>query len=335
MQTGLPDMADGRYNTATPNRLRTQRAPRMRDFDLIVIGAGAAGLTAAMFAGRYGLRVVVIEQMAPGGQIINADRIDNFPGFSSGVAGHELGPLLHQQAEAAGAEFMLDTVERLEARGTDRIVHGANESLRAPCVIVAAGSALRPLGIVGEKTFLGKGVSHCACCDGAFFSGLEICVVGGGDSALDEALVLAEHAGRVTIFHRGARLDAQQALRDRVAANAKIEIVPETIVEEIVGEDAVTGVRLRELKTGRTQLAAVSGVFVYVGLEPNTAFLRGMLSLDAAGHIETDINMRTSLVGVFAAGDIRTNSVAQLAAAAGDGATAAISAFRYLMTLKR
>jgi thioredoxin reductase (NADPH) len=307
----------------------------MRNFDLIVIGAGAAGLTAAMFAGRYGLRVIAIEQMAPGGQIINADRIDNFPGFPSGVAGHELGPLLHQQAEAAGAEFALDTVERLEVSGTDRIVHGASESLRAPAAIIAAGSALRPLGIAGERKFFGKGVSHCASCDGAFFSGSEVCVIGGGDSAADEALVLAEHASRVTIFHRGVSLDAQQALRDRVAANAKIKIAPEIVVEEIVGEDAVTGVRLRELKTGHTRLAPVSGVFIYVGLEPNTAFLRGVLTLDAAGHIETDINMRTSLAGVFAAGDVRANSVAQLAAAAGDGATAAISAFRYLSGLKR
>ena len=304
-----------------------------RDFDLIVIGAGAAGLTAAMFAGRYGLRVVVVEQLGAGGQIINAERIENFPGFPDGLAGHELGPLLHQQAEAAGAEFALDTVERLEASGTNRIVHGAGERLQARAVIIAAGSALRLLGVPGEEKFLGKGVSHCATCDGAFFAGREVCVVGGGDSALDEALVLAEHAARVKIFHRGAQLDAQQTLRDRVAANDKIEIVPQTVVEEIVGEDAVTGARLREVASGRAHTEAVDGVFVYVGLEPNTAFLRGVLALDGAGHIETDVNMRTSLAGVFAAGDIRAHSVAQLAAAAGDGATAAISAFRYLKSL--
>jgi thioredoxin reductase (NADPH) len=305
----------------------------VRDFDLIVIGAGVAGLTAAMFAGRYGLKTVVVEQLGAGGQIINAERIDNFPGFPDGLAGHELGPLLHQQAEAAGAEFVLDTVESLEASGADRIVHGASEHLRARAVIIAAGSALRSLGVPGEEKFLGKGVSRCATCDGAFFAGREVCVVGGGDSALDEALVLAEHAARVRIFHRGARLDAQKALRDRVADNDKIEIVLQTIVEEIVGEDGVTGVRLREVASGRTGTDAVDGVFVYVGLEPNTAFLQGVLALDSAGHIETDINMRTSLAGVFAAGDIRAHSVTQLAAAAGDGATAAISAFRYLKSL--
>ena len=303
----------------------------MRDVDLVIIGAGVAGLTAAMLAGRYGLEPVVVDRLGVGGQISSADRIENFPGFPQGVGGHELGPLLHEQAEAAGAELVLDTVEGFEARGEHRIVRGAGESWRAGAIIIAAGSALRPLGVTGEEKLLGRGVSHCASCDGAFFAGREVGVVGGGDSALDEALVLAEHATRVVIFHRGERLDAQQALRDKAAANGKIEIALDTIVEEIVGEDAVSGVRLRDRKTGTSRLEAIKGVFVYVGLEPNTAFLRGLLALDAAGHIETDINMRTSLAGVFAAGDIRKHSVALLAAAAGDGATAAISAFRYLI----
>jgi thioredoxin reductase (NADPH) len=302
----------------------------MRDFDLVVVGAGVAGLTAAMFAARYGLAVVVVDQIGVGGQIINAERIENFPGFPNPLGGHELGPLMHEQAEAVGAEFLLDTVAGIEAGGTHHIVRGAGESLRARAVIIAAGSALRPLGIAGEEKLIGRGVSHCAACDGAFFKGHEVCVVGGGDSALDEALLLTAHASSVTIFHRGERLDAQKALRDKAASHGKITIALNTTVEEIVGEDAVTGVRLRDAKTGSTRLHAVKGVFVYVGLEPNTAFLRGVLALDAAGHIETDINMRTSVAGIFAAGDIRKHSVALLAAAAGDGATAAISAFRYL-----
>jgi thioredoxin reductase (NADPH) len=302
----------------------------MRDFDLVIVGAGVAGLTAAMFAGRYGLKVAVVEQLGAGGQIINADRIENFPGFPQGLGGHEFGPLLHEQAELAGAEFMLDTVQGLETDGEHRIVRAAGETLRGRAVIIAAGSALRPLGVAGEEKLLGRGVSHCACCDGALFAGQGVCVVGGGDSAVDEALVLAKHAAHVTIIHRGESLDAQQALRSKAAASGKIEIVLQTAVEEIVGTDAVSAVRLRDLATGATRLQEVKGVFVYVGLEPNTAFLRGLLALDATGHIETDINMRTSLAGVFAAGDIRRHSVAQLAAAAGDGATAAVSAFRYL-----
>jgi thioredoxin reductase (NADPH) len=302
----------------------------MRDFELVIIGAGVAGLTAASFAGRYGLEVVVVEQLGAGGQIANAERIENFPGFPQGIAGHELGPLLHEQAEAAGAAFVLDQVERLETDGDHRIVRGAGESLRARAVIIAAGSRLRPLPVPGAERLLGKGVSHCASCDGAFFATQEVCVVGGGDSALDEALILATHASRVTVLHRSRSLAAQRALVDRANACGKIEIIPEAMVEEILGADAVSGVRWRDLATGAVQTKPARGVFVYVGLEPNTAFLRDVVALDAAGHIETDAMMQTSLRGVFAAGDIRKNSVAQLAAAAGDGATAAISAFRYL-----
>jgi thioredoxin reductase (NADPH) len=301
----------------------------MRDVDLAIVGAGVAGLTAATFAARYGLKTVVLERLGAGGQIINAERIANWPGFPEGIGGYELGPLLHQQAEAAGAEIVLDTVEAIAFDGAHRIVRGGAETFQARAVIVAAGSVQRRLGIAGEEEFLGRGVSHCASCDGAFFSGREVCVVGGGDSALDEAQVLAEHAARITVFHRGPRLSAQQALRRQVEASAKIEIVLDTVVEEILGDGAVTGVRIRGAG-GSGRVHATAGVFVYVGLEPNTAFLRGLVALDAGGHIEADLNMRTSVAGIFAAGDIRKSSVAQLAAAAGDGATAAIAAYRYL-----
>jgi thioredoxin reductase (NADPH) len=302
----------------------------MRECELIIVGAGVAGLTAATFAGRHGLDCVVVEQLGAGGQIANAERIESFPGFPQGIGGHELGPLLQEQAEAAGAAFILDSVERLETDGDHRIVRGASESLRAPAIIIAAGSRLRALPVAGAEEFLGKGVSHCASCDGALFAGQEVCVIGGGDSAFDEALALAAHASRVTILHRSRSPVAQRALLDRASACGKIEIIPEAVVEDILGEDAVSGVRWRHHATGAVGIRAVRGVFVYVGLEPNTAFLRDVVALDAAGGIETDMMMRTSLRGVFAAGDIRRNSVAQLAAAAGDGATAAIAAFRYL-----
>jgi thioredoxin reductase (NADPH) len=301
----------------------------MREFDLVVIGAGVAGLTAAMHAARAGLSVAVIERMGVGGQIAAAEHIENFPGFPQGISGAELGPLLHEQAEAAGAEFVLDTVEGVAVDGDWRVITAA-EPLRARAVIVAAGSALKSLGVPGEEAFLGRGVSHCASCDGHFFSGQEVCVIGGGDSALDEALVLTEHVARVTVFHRGATFDAQRVLIDRVAANGKIELVPSTAVEEIFGDDSVAGVRLRDLTSRAVRDHAVKGVFVYVGLEPNSAFVRGVVAVDPAGHIDTDIMMRTSVPGIFAAGDIRAHSVAQLAAVAGDGATAAIAAWRYL-----
>jgi thioredoxin reductase (NADPH) len=307
----------------------------MQDYELIVIGAGVAGLTAAMTAARHGLKVAVIDRIGVGGQISNAERIENFPGFPHGIGGHELGPLLHEQAEAAGAEFMLDTVDGIEIDGDRRVLRGATQRLHAPAIIIAAGSALRSLGVPGETEFLGRGVSHCASCDGPLFAGREVCVVGGGDAALDEALVLATHAARVTVFHRGASLRAQQLLQARAAIAANVEVVLQTVVEEIIGAGTVAAVRLRDLASAAPRVHDTAGVFIYVGLEPNTAFLRGVVALDPAGHIETDISMRTSVAGVFAAGDIRQHSVAQLAAAAGDGATAAISAVRYLKGLLR
>jgi thioredoxin reductase (NADPH) len=302
----------------------------MREFDLVIVGAGLAGLTAAMYAGRHGLSVGVVDQMGAGGQIVNVEKIENYPGFPEGVAGFDLGPMVQEQAEAAGAEFIMDTVEALEIDGEDRIVRCAEEELHARAVIVAAGSSLRALGIPGEERLLGKGVSHCASCDAPFFAGQNACVIGGGDSALDEAAVLAGQAARVLLIHRGPEFDAQQAIADKVAALPNVEPLFDTEVTEILGDDSVTGVRLRDLASGETRDEDLAGVFVFVGLEPNTAFVRGVLDLDEAGHIKTDVLMRTSVPGVFAAGDIRQASIAQLVSAAGDGATAAVAAYRYL-----
>ena len=307
-----------------------KRTPLMRAFDVVVVGAGAAGTTAATVAARFGLRVALVEARGPGGQIMTATHIENLPGLSEPISGDDLGPRLLEAADAAGAEVLLDTVESLELAAERWIVRAAGEDLDAAAVIVAAGSALRPLGIPGEAELLGRGVSHCASCDGPFFSGKRVGVAGGGDSAFDEALVLAEFAAHVTIFHRGAEGAAQRTLRDRVAQSTAIDVVPHAELEAILGDGAVTGVRVRDARSGEVRTEQLAAVFVYVGLEPNTAFLRGVVALDAAGHIETDILMRTSAEGIFAAGDIRANSVALLAAAAGDGATAAVSAYRYL-----
>ncbi|MDO8252165.1 MAG: FAD-dependent oxidoreductase [Rhodoferax sp.] len=305
----------------------------MQQFDLVIVGAGAAGLSAAAAAARHGLKVVVVERIGAGGQVMNVDRIENFPGFPQNVSGYELGPLLQEQAEAAGAEFLLDTIERLEVSGQDRLLVGAEGTIHALAVVIAAGSGKRQLGVPGEERLQGRGVSHCASCDGPLFKKLEVCVVGGGDSALDEALALARHASRVTLIHRGPAFSAQQCLVDRVAAAANVDVVFETEVQEILGEANVSGISLRNVRSGEVRLQKTDGVFIYIGLAPDTGFLNGLLRLDASGHVETDLMMQTSLEGVFAAGDIRTGSVAQLAAAAGDGVTAAISAYRYLKRL--
>jgi thioredoxin reductase (NADPH) len=302
----------------------------MTEFDVVVVGAGVAGLTAALTAGRYGIRTAVVDRLGAGGQIVNAERIENLPGLPQGVAGFELGPLLQEQAEMAGASFLLDSVEAVAPDGGAFIVRGADDSLRAAAVILAMGSEPKRLGIPGEEEFRGRGVSHCATCDGPLFAGKTVAVIGGGDAALDEALVLAEHAAAVTVYLRAAAPRAQAVLRERVSRVANLSIAAGTVIEAITGTDAVTGVRLRELAGGGAREVAVEGVFAYIGTRPETTLLGGLVDLDPAGHIVTDVLMRTSRAGLFAAGDVRQHSVAQLAAVAGDGATAAVSAFRHL-----
>ena len=298
------------------------------DYDLLIVGGGLAGLTAAIYGARSGLRTVVVEHAVPGGQVLNVEKIENYPGFPQGVAGFDLGPLAQEQAEAAGAEFVMDTATGLEIDGERRVLRCEGTELAGKSVIVAAGSNLRALGIPGEEEFTGKGVSHCASCDAPFFVGKEVCVVGGGDSALDEAAVLAAQVGRVTIVHRGAGFSAQQVAINRLVGFSNVKTVFNTEVVEILGTGTVSSVRV--LSDGSETNLAVNGVFIFVGLEPNTAFVRGVLELDAAGHIVVGPWLQTNVPGVFAAGDIRTVSSRQLVAAAGDGATAAVAAARYV-----
>jgi thioredoxin reductase (NADPH) len=299
------------------------------EYDLLIVGAGLAGLTAGMYGGRYGMRTLIVEHMAAGGQILNVEKIENFAGFPQGVAGFDLGPLVQEQAETAGAEFAMDTATRLEALGDRHVLHCAGGDYSARAVIIAAGSSIRPLGIPGEAEFMGRGVSHCASCDAPFFVDKDVCVVGGGDSALDEAAVLAEQVRRVTLVHRGAAFSrAQQVAIDRVQAKANVQVLFETELAEIRGSDSVASVRLKS--NGATREEELAGVFIFVGLEPNTQFLNGVVDLDPAGHVIVDAHLQASVPGIFAAGDLRQYSSRQLVSAAGDGATAAISAARFL-----
>ena len=299
-----------------------------RECDLVIVGGGLAGLTAALFAGRLGLAPVVVMDYMIGGQILNIPHVSDYPGFPDGVAGHELGPLASQQAEAAGAEIVLEEAVAIEAGiARHRVETIAGSVLYPRALILAMGSSLRKLGVPGEAEFEGRGVSSCASCDGPLFSGKRVLVVGGGDSALLEAPTLAEYGAQVLLIHRGASFSGQVALRDAVESNPAITVRLGTELASIEGDQTVSRVTLRS--GDATSREDVAGVFVYAGLEPKTAILSG-IPLDGGGHAKVDLTLATEAPGVFAAGDVREHSARQLVAAAGDGATAAFSAARYL-----
>ena len=299
-------------------------------YDLLIVGGGLAGMTAGMYAARYGLATALIEQMMGGAQIINVERIENFPGFPEGISGAELGPLLQEQAMNSGMQFIMDEASEVSRDGDFKLVSGYGGSYRARAVIIATGSSLRSAGIPGEEEYRDRGVSHCATCDGPMSMGQTVGVVGGGDSAADEALTLTEYADRVLLFHRRDRLRAQQVLQERLLENPKIEVRWNTQVAEVQGDNSVTGVRLVDTLTGAESQEDLNSLFVYVGLEPNSALVRHLVERDNAGHIPVNLSMETTEPGLYAVGDVRQHSVAQLVAAAGDGATAAIAAYKRL-----
>lgn len=300
----------------------------MREVDLVIIGAGVAGLTAAAIAASHGVEVLVVEQLAPGGQVATIEKIRNMPGFAEGIAGYELGPLLQQQAEEAGASFLFDSVQRIEAEGAGFRVVGASEEVVAGAVIVAAGSRRRMLGVPGEEAFEGRGVSHCASCDGVFFRGKPVVVVGGGDSAFDEAELLAEQASQVTIVHPEAQPRAQRRTLARVSALANVEVIGDSRILAIEGEGGVE--RVQMTSGGEAVTRECAGLFVQVGQVPNGDFLGELVERDAGGAIITDTGLQTSRPGLFAAGDIRSGATALLASVAGEGAAAAMGAVRHL-----
>jgi len=308
----------------------------MSDYDLIIVGAGPAGLTGALYAGRSMLRTVVLEKGVPGGELLNTELIEDYPGFES-VKGFELAERMAAHALKFGAELVTDGVVSVEKEADGRFV-AATESgrqYRAPAVLLTAGGTPTRLGVPGEIEFAGKGVSYCAVCDGHFFRGEVLAVVGGGDAAAEEAGFLTRYATRVYLIHRRDALRASKIIQQRLFQNAKIEVIWDTVVERIEGRDgAVKQLALKHLKTGATSALPVGGVFVFVGFRPNTGIVRGHFEHDAGGYCVTNDVMMTSIPGLFAAGDVRAQLTRQVTTAVGDATTAVIAATRYLAEWK-
>jgi len=302
----------------------------MQEYEAVVIGGGPAGLTAGLYLSRYGLNTLLLERGLPGGQIVNAGRVENYPGFPAGISGMDLAQLMHDQALKFGLKITTAEVSGLEQeKKSFRTVTDDGDFLSG-VVVIASGSNYRKMGIEDEERLTGRGVSYCATCDGFLFKNKDVAVVGGGDTAVSDALELSQHARRVYVIHRRDQLRASQVVQRAAMANAKIQFVWNSIVVQLEGAEKVSGIVLKDVKTGGTSKLEVSGVFVAIGLIPNSDPFRGFIDLDEAGNIPTDELMRTSIAGLYAVGDIRKNSARQVAAAVGDGAVAAKSAFSYL-----
>ncbi|MFC1873218.1 thioredoxin-disulfide reductase [Chloroflexota bacterium] len=301
-----------------------------KEYELIVVGGGPAGLAAGIYASRARLKSLLIEQGLFGGQIVDAEVVENFPGFPEGISGFDLSKLMHQQATQYGLETLQARVTNIELQKKQKRVRTTQDTFLTKAVIIAGGSERLKLGVPGEKEFTGKGVSYCATCDATFFTDLPIAVVGGSDTAITEALHLAKFASRVTVIHRRHQLRASRILQERAFAETRIEFLWDSVVDIIEGENMVKRLKLHNVKTEETFTLKVTGVFISIGVKPNNGYFKDILPLDSSGHIITNDRMETRIAGILAAGDIRHDSARQAITAAGDGATAAIYAEEYL-----
>lgn len=303
----------------------------MNEYDIVIIGGGPAGLTAGLYAARAGVKSLLLERGVFGGQMINARSVENYPGFPKGIAGIDLGSLMQEQAVQYGLSTLFAEVSQLMPGPLHRLVTGDGQ-VEAKAIVVAAGSQYRHLDVPGETEFTGRGVSYCAACDGFFFRDVEVAVVGGGDTAVSDALELSHHARKVYVIHRRDQLRAGQVLVQKALAEPKVEFIWNGIVEEVVGDQMVNALKVRNVKTNAIHTLRVSGVFVAVGVVPNSQPFLGVLKTDEGGSIITDSQLATSVPGVYAAGDIRQHSPRQIASAVGDGVTAAVSALKYVQS---
>ena len=313
-------------------------APTAHDYDVVIIGGGPAGLTAAIYTGRAQLSTLILEKGMPGGQIAWSEEVENFPGFPEPIAGMELAQRMHQQAEKFGAKVEMDEVQSVQhdagAQPYPFTVRGYNGEYRAKAVILATGAEPRKLGVPGEENFWGKGVSTCATCDGFFYRGKKVVVVGGGDAAVEEGLFLTKFADEVTVIHRRDTLRANKVAQARAFANPKMKFVWDTVVDEIQGREGVSVVKLRHLKTGEVSELATDGVFVFIGHVPNTAFVKDLVKLRDDGYVDVRDEIYTNIPMLFAAGDVSDYVYRQLATSVGAGTRAAMTVERQLAALE-
>ncbi len=308
----------------------------MKVYDLIIIGAGPAGLSAGIYAGRALLDTLIIEQGADGGQILNTAEIENYPGSELEESGATLIDRMTAQVKKFGIEKVYDTVKEVSLEGKIKTVVCDRESYQAKALIIAGGATAKPIGCIGEEEFLGRGISHCGTCDGPFFRGLDVYVVGGGDAALEEAMYLTKFAKKVTVLHRRRILRAAKLIQEKAFKNEKIDFMYHTVIKEVKGDGLLESMTVENVKDGTvTEIKAdpndgTFGIFVFIGYNPATEIYKGKLTLNEKGYIITDADMKTNIEGVFAAGDIREKSLRQVITAAADGAIAAVQAGKYI-----
>jgi thioredoxin reductase (NADPH) len=310
-----------------------------RTTDVVIVGAGPAGLTAALYTGRAKLETIILEKMGPGGQLLNTELIEDYTGFKS-ITGQDMATKFEEHALEFGAQIEYGTVTEIYSDGAEKVViTDEGDEYRCKAVVVCSGGVARKLGVPGEDQYAGKGVSYCAICDGAFFNNQVLAVVGGGDSAVEEATFLTRYASKLYLIHRRDEFRAQKVLQDRLFASDKVETVLNTVVEEI-GSDNTDGrnvcewVRIKDVKTGETRKLPVGGVFIYVGFTPNSDVFRDSIKKDELGFVYTDEKMETSVPGIFVAGDVRHQFVRQITNAVGDATIAAIAATKYIEALE-